>query len=169
MKPSRETRLQELSRELFWLEEKGIEHLEKALDRMATLSEQHRKEVGAFRLFYICAEGERPLSLREIGLRVSRSSTAVGIWKQNVLRRLKHPNWKDDARWPEAVVKPTLSPMSADRAHEIAISLQVRRYQSIGTEKYVAELKDAARDLRISDDEMGRFFLAICDRIAKRW
>ena len=169
MKLTRKDRLDELSREIMWLEEKGIAHLERALDRMATLSEQHAREVSAFKLFYFAREGERPLSLREIAPRMSRTSSAVGLWKRKVMRRLKHPNWKDEARWPAVVTPPALSPMSADRAREIAVSLQVRRYQSIGTERYVAELKEAARDLRISEDEMGRFFLAICDRIAKRW
>jgi hypothetical protein len=168
MKLTRESRMQELERELYWLQEKGLEHLEKALHRLATFSEQHTREVDAFRLYYFAAEGERPCTLREIALKVSRTSTAVGAWKKKVLRRLKHPIWKDETRWPVAVSKTKMSTMGRDRVHEIAVLLQIRCLQTGGTERYIAALQDVARDLDIKDDDMKQFYLAICDCVRQK-
>lgn len=168
MVPTKERRKRELYTELPWLKERDEEHLIKALERLATLSEQHKREVGAFRL-YFCLDQLPLLTLREIGELVRRTGTTAGSWKTRTLRRLKHPIWKDESRWPAAVIKPQMSTMGTGRVYEIAVALQVRRYQSIGTERYISELKEAGCELGIKDAEMEQFLLAICDRIAKRW
>lgn len=53
--------------------------------------------------------------------------------------------------------------MTPERVGEIAIALTKWNYRHMGTELYMSELKQAAKDLNIPDEEMFEFYLAIFD------
>ena len=58
--------------------------------------------------------------------------------------------------------------MEQARMNEIALLLQEWRWRQLGTERYMGELKAAAEDLNIPDQEMETFCLSIGERMLKR-
>ncbi len=141
----------------------NLELLEAALNHMARLANQAR-EVRVFRLYYGISD-EPPKTLRDVGAAMGMSASNAGRLKTRVRRRLMHPNWKDKSRWPKL---PIPEPMPLEKIGHIAIRLATWRLRSIGTEQYVAELKRAAEDLGISDEEMRLFYNAIGERMVTR-
>src|SRR3989344_895509 len=55
--------------------------------------------------------------------------------------------------------------MDAARISEIAILLQEARYRSIGTERYMAELRGFAMEAGVTDAEAFLFFMAVAQRM----
>jgi hypothetical protein len=157
MKPTKGSRRRKLYNELYWLEEKGETFLERALDRMSALSPLHARQIFAFSL-YFGLRGYAYSTLHNTGLRVGIATATAASWKNAVLSSLKHPLWQNEAQWPPI---PIPGPMPDERVNENAVRLAAWRWRRIGTEAYNAELKQAAHELGIDKDEMGRFFARI--------
>lgn len=164
MRPTKETRMRELYGELQWLREKGETFLEHALDRMSALSVAHANDAVVFCLHF-GLKGYAITTVREIAVRLHVTPATVVRRKRNALRRLKHPAWKSEETWPPI---PTVDAMPETRINEIAVRLVAWRWRQQGTEAYNAELRQAARDLRIEEGEMGLFFTRIGERMFLR-
>ncbi len=166
LRPTKESRLRELHEELHWLEAKGMSHLKGALSRMASLSDQHRLQVDAFCAYF--GLDDDPKTAREVGEMMQKSASLVARNKRVVLRRLKHPSWKDESRWPEPVIRKGLSTLHVTQINDIAMRLHMQRHQQVGARQFMVDLQEAGIALGIPDADMLQFYTAINDRLMQR-
>lgn len=143
-----------------------LEYLARILKRMEICHPEMKRKVDIFRRYY--GVGHEPVKLSVLAKELDRTPATAMRLREDVRVWLTHPCWKDESTWPEPELKTALSSMKQSRVDEIAVLVLMWRYQSLGTEHFIMELKAAARELKIPDAEMEEFFKAIADRLMCR-
>jgi hypothetical protein len=159
-----EKRHAELNAELPKLDD-DFELLKRILRRMPAAYPERANAVTAFNLCYgLTGRGE--MTNEEIGREMRRSRVYVSRNCRQVLQWLKEETvwWGPEEAWPKTL-RGSRRSMRLTRINEIAIRLHVWRYRYLGAQKYLAELKAAARAIKVSESEMFEFYELVASRV----
>jgi len=143
------------------------DYLVRVLEHMDLVRPARKRQTLVFRLYYGLS-GREPMTLKEIASEFQRSSARVRRMREDARRWLTDPHWQVESEWPEPEVVPVRTGMKDQRVREIALLVLMRHYRSIGTKRFLQELKAAAPELAIEDGEMQEFFQAISGRLMRR-
>jgi hypothetical protein len=166
MQSKRELRHAQLNEELPHLNG-DFKLLDQTLRRMDVCNPARKKWSAAVRMFF-GLDREVPLDPKEIAPLLSVQPAWVREIIKNVLRRLKHPQWKDPLKWPEPQLSNARSKMRPGRVGDIAVFIAMRRLQTVSRKYFVRELRAVWKELRLPAKELSQFVLAIEDRLMQR-
>ncbi len=141
--------------------------IERVLRHMDIVWPDRKKCSDAYRLYYGLTQ-RGYLTYDEIGREIGVHGAAIGGLVDEVERRLRRECWKDVRTWPEPAGLNPGSKMPASRVREIALKLQLWRFERHSYWNYVAEVKAAASDLKLSLEDVLEFAKAIEDRAMRR-
>ena len=162
--PTVEDRRGIVTSQLPWLRG-NFKFLRRILDAMKIALPELETNIRAFRLYY-CLDSEEVLTLTEVGETIGTRRQNVRELCHRVLRKLKSDKrWHDKNTWPQRIVEPM--PLGATRIVRIAMSFHAARFNTVGPDPYLAELKRLAVDLAISEEELILFFAVVRERASK--